>query len=276
MKRLSLAIAAALLMAASGVRAQEKPLLFDAPAGANDLDRIKAAKALAARCVACGIPEVTGDTFSSAPNAPKRIRLMSPKGFTAEMIPAVDFLASFPCRTVELRFEVPLGKRDQETYKPGGKSPKGASWTKIRNWDSVAAPFHHLKAADQEVDFLLLDKPAVDVSGKFKILRHPGGDLYGHDREEGIFLTFRGAVVKTLHQGIVRQPDPPHKELLPVELLIDGLRLPTEQGSMGWRSLQSDADNPDLAIWTFPELAAKKPLACLLENPLPFAMKRSE
>jgi len=272
----SLVLAAALLAAASDARAQEKPLLFDAPQGANDLDRIKAAKALAARCVASGIPEVTGDTFASAPNGPKRIRLTSPKGFTAEMIPAVEFLASFPCRTVELRFELLLGKRDQETYKPGEKAPKGASWTKIRNWEGVAEPFQHLKPAPRELDILFLDKPAVDVSGRFKILRHPGGDLFGHDREEGIFLTFRGAVVKTLHQGIVKLPDPPRREMLPVKLLIDGLRLPTEEGSIGWRNLQTDADNPDLAIWTFPGLAAKKPLACLLENPLPFAMKRSE
>ncbi len=276
MRRFALCVAAALLAAASDARAQEKPLLFEAPPGAKDLDRIRAAKALVARCDACGLRDVTGDTFAPAPNSPKRIRLQSPKGFAAETIQVIEFLASFPCRAVELRFELLLSKQDRETFKPGEKAPRGATWTKLRNWEGAAAPYPHLKPGAQELDVLFLDKPVVDVAVKCKILRHPGGDLFGHDREEGIFLTFRGATVKTLHQQIVKHPDPPHKELLPVKLLIDGLRIPTEEGSIGWRNLQTDADNPDLAIWTFPELAAKKPLACLLENPLPFALKRSE
>ena len=52
----SLVIAATLLAGAAPAVAQDKELCFEAPPSVNDLERIKAAKALAIRCVASGSP----------------------------------------------------------------------------------------------------------------------------------------------------------------------------------------------------------------------------
>jgi hypothetical protein len=271
-----LAVAALLATAAPPASAQEKELLFDAPTGANDKDRSQAARALAARCVAgFGMAGVTGDTVRSSPTTPRQIRLLSPQGFTPEQILAVLFLASMPCRQVHLRLEHFLNKEEKEKFGDGLNSPKAMTWTKVRCWALLEKPFRRWEPEEKEIELLFRDKPVIEAAGKWSLLRHPGGDLYGYDREPGIYMTFKGAIVKTMHDGIVPDPEKPGKTILPLNLFIDGFRFPTEGGSMGWRTLQPNAKDPDLALWTFPDLTEKSLIGHLLENPLPFALTRS-
>jgi len=270
----ALVAVAALLAGAAPALAQENQIIFESPKGTTDPDRLKAAKALAARCVAHGWKDVTGDTARPSPDSVRQVRLLSAKGFTKEMYPAIDFLSSFPCRRVELRFERLLTEKEKETYQAGGLSPKGSAWVKHQVWESAASPFPLYRPAKEEKENLFLDKPVIDAEGKWKIHRHEGGDLFGYDRERGVFLTFKGAIVKTIHGSIVPNPEKPGTTMLPINLFIDGLQLSTENGSMGWRVLQGKGEIPDLAIWTFPELTEKSPLVWLMENPLPFELKR--
>lgn len=263
-----------LALAPQGV--QEKQILFEAPEGSTDTDRTKAAKALAARCVAQGMAGVTGDTVRRAANSPRQIRLLSPKGFTAEQIPAVDFLASFPCRSVQMRLEHFLNRKEKEQYGDGKSAPKGMTWTKLKTWKYVEKPFPHYQAVEQGNEQLFLDKPVIDATAKCGLLRHPGGDLHGYDRESGVYMTFKGSLVKAMHDSIVPNPEEPGKTMLPLNLFIDGVCFPTNDGMMGWRILQPKAKDPDLAIWTFPGLTEESPLGTLLEHPLPFALKRIE
>lgn len=257
--------------------AQAKALLFEAPAGTGDVPLLKAAKALATRCAAQGLKGVTGDIFAPVPPGPKRVRLTAPNEFTEAQVPVVEFLASFPCRTIELRFEHFLSKTEKDLYQEGEKAPKGSSWIDLHVWEKIEKPVVHFKKSEAPIATLMRDKPVIDVSGKCKILRHGGGNLHGYDREAGIYLTFSGAAAKTLYSGIVKSPDPPHKDVLPVNLFIDGTRFPTDNGFMGWRNLAGgEKDPPDLAIWTFPDLTAATPIPTLLEHPLPFALKRAE
>jgi len=273
----AVAMAFAMLAAVPTARAQEKELLFEAPAGVPDAQRTKAAKALAARCVAQGMAGVTGDTVAREPNTPKKIRLLAPKGFTEEMVSVAEYLASVPCRTLELRFEHFLSEAEKETYKPGEEAPKGSAWMKFRTWEIVRKPFRHYSTSVEETTVLFRDKPFVDATGKYKIHRHGGGDLFGKNRDAGIFLNFPGAMAKTIYSGIVKHPDPPHGSMLPLNLFIDGAQFPTNNGMMGWRTLTGPDQNvPDLAIWEIPELSTITPIACMLENPLPFALKRPE
>jgi len=268
--------AAAIFSFNSVASAQAKTLLFEAPAGTGDVQLLKAAKALAARCVAQGLKGVTADLFAPNPPGPKRIRLTAAKEFTEPQIAVADFLASFPCKTIDIRFEHFLSKAEKETFKEGEEAPKGSTWTTFQEWERVEKPFVHFRQAKEPIITLLRDKPTVEAAGKFKVLRHPGGDLHGNDREAGIFLTFPGAMAKTLYAGIRKKPDPPHTDFLPLNLFIDGTRFPTNDGMMGWRNVANGPkDPPDLAIWAIPDLAAETPLAILLENPLPFAVKRS-
>src|SRR5688572_11893192 len=130
--------------------AQENQLIFESPKGTSDADRLKAAKALAARCVAHGFKDVTGHTARPAPDAMRQIRLLSAKGFTKEMVPAIDFLATFTCRKVELRFERLLTEKEKDTYERGGKAPKGCAWVKHQAWEAAAAPFPHYRPAKEE------------------------------------------------------------------------------------------------------------------------------
>jgi hypothetical protein len=256
--------------------AQENQLIFESPKGTTDPDRLKAAKALAARCVAHGFKDVTGDTARPAPDAMRQVRLLSTKGFTKEMYPAIDFLATFTCRKVELRFERFLSKAEMDEYKEGEKAPKGTTWTKHRIWKLFADPFPHYRPTEEDEVSLFLDKPVIDAAGKWRIHRHAGGDLFGHERPEGVFLIFKGSMVKTIYGGIVPNPEKPKQTMLPINLFIDGVRFPTDGGSMGWRSIETKVENPDMAIWEFPEMLPTTPIVWLLENPLPFALKRVE
>ena len=270
----SLVMSAFLLAGAESALAQEKQLIFESPKGTSDADRLKAAKTLAARCVAHGFKDVTGDTARPAPDAIRQVRLLSTKGFTPEMYPAIDFLSSFLCRRVELRFERFLSTAEKDEYKEGEKAPKGTTWTKHRIWKLFADPFPHYKPTEEDTESLFLDKPVIDASGKWKVHRHDGGDLFGFDRPAGVFLTFKGPIVKTIYGGIVPNPENPKKTMLPLNLFIDGVRFPTDGGSMGWRTMETKGDIPDLAIWEFPEMLPTTPIVWLLENPLPFELKR--
>jgi len=271
-----LAWAAALLCLGAPVQELEKQLLFEAPKEISDADRLKAAKALAARCVAHGLADVTGDTISRAPNTPRQLRLRSAKGFDKEALAAVDLLKAFPCKSVVIRFERFLTEAEKADYREGEKAPKGCSWVKHRTWEPAEKAFPPYKPSEAEMFSLLLDKPVIDTSGKWKIHRHAGGDLFGTKCEAGVFLTFKGALVKTMYGCIVPNPEKKGSTMLPLNLFIDGVRFPTDNGSMGWRILETKGDLPDFAIWTFPDLTEKSAFAWLMENPLPFELKRVE
>jgi len=265
----------AVFTSAADASAQEKELHFEPPAGANDKDRTQAAKALAARCVAAGLRDVKAETVRRTPDTPRLIRLHSAKGFAAEQIEQVDFLASWPCKTVHLRVERWLTQDEKGKFPAGEKAPQGATWTKQRYWGFAEKPFPHYRQSEEEEDFLFADKPVIDASARWKLLRHPGGDLHGKDTPAGVFLTFRGPLVKVMYESIISNPDKPGKKLLPLHLFIDGVRFPIEEGMMGWKVLQPKAEDPDLALWDFLDLTEKRPLAPLLEHPLPFTLKRT-
>jgi hypothetical protein len=269
-----IALAAVLVLAALPARAQEKQLLFEAPEGANDSDRTKAAKNLAARCVAAGMKGVSGDAWAPAPDTPKRVRIISPTGFPEDRIAEIEYFASIPCSSVELHFKHFLAHAEKETFKEGEKAPKGSTWRKVACLDPVSKPFRHFKTLAEDW-MLVRDKPVLEIEGKFKIHRHTGGDLYGHERERGIFLKISGASARTMFGQIRKRPDPPRTEMLPVMLMIDGFHCPTDNGFIGWRTLKRGKDEPpDLALWMFPDLNERGPLIFLLENPMPFALKR--
>lgn len=261
--------------AASGAVAQEKELYFEPPAGANDKDRTQAAKALAARCVAAGLRDVKAETVRRTPDSPRLIRLQSANGFSKEQIEHVEFLASWPCKSVQMRLERFLAQDEKDKFPAGEQAPKGTTWTKQRSWVLTEKPFPHYMQKDEEEDVLFLDKPVIDASGRWGFLRHRGGDLHGQECKEGVYLTFKGPVVKAMYDSIVPDPDKPAKKMLPLHLFFDGVRIPTDGGRMGWRVIQPKAKDPDFALWTFPDLTEQSPLAYLLEYPLPFILKRT-
>ncbi|HEU4339334.1 MAG TPA: hypothetical protein VFS19_04635 [Planctomycetota bacterium] len=270
------ACAAALLCLSAQAQEPDKQILFEAPKGTSDADRLKAAKALAARCVAHGLADATGDTISRAPNTPRQVRLRSAKGFDKESLAAIDFLAAFPCKSVVLRLERFLTEAEKGEYLEGEKAPKGCSWVKHRFWAIAKDAFPPYKSSEAEESSLFLNKPVIDASGKWKIHRHPGGELFGEERPAGVYMTFKGSLVKTMYGAIVPNAEKPGKTMLPLNLFIDGVRFPTDDGIMGWRILETKGDLPDFATWTFPDLTPKSALAWLMENPLPFELKRVE
>ena len=266
--------AAALILAASPAVAQDKELLFEAPAAASDADRIKAAKALAARCVAAGLKDVVGDTHRPAPTEPKRIRLKWEERFWSEHFPLLDFLASFQARTVEIRFERVVKSSERLTYKEGEKAPEGHTWVKVSEWVPVAGPFSHYRLREASRSLLFPDKPK-HIPGPFKVIRHAGGELFGVESDPNTFLLFKGPQAIELNGRSVRNPDDPQGMIIPLRLFIDDAFFPIENGVMYWRFVDTKGGSrPELALWKFDGLDSKSPLAWLLENPLPFALKR--
>jgi hypothetical protein len=258
-------------------QANGKQLLFDAPKDASDEDRKAAAKALAARCVAHGMAGVKGDAIHRGPNIPKQIRILAPVAFTPGMISAIDWLATFQGRDLELRFQRELSAAEKEEFPVEEKSPKAHSWVRLRDWETVAAPFVHLKPSKQELCYLFPDKPGLKTAGHCKVHRHGGGDLFGEFNAPGVFLVFRDALAKALYAGIVPKPDDPDNTMLPAVLLLDGHKLPIEEGRFQFRTVRpaGRSKNPDLILWEIPA-TAPVPLTYLLEHPLPFSLKRIE
>lgn len=274
----AVALAALFAAAAPSARAQTKQLLFDAPKEASEEDRKTAAKALAARCVAQGMTGVKAEAIHRGPGIPKQIRLSAPKEFTPEMISAIDFLASFQGRDLELRFDRRLSEAEKEKYPVEVNAPEGHSWIRLRDWETVDGRFMQLKPAKQELCYVFPDKPGLKLAGKVKIHRHGGGDLFGEFSAPGTFLIYRDALAQALFSSIIKNPDAPDRTLIPSQLLLDGHRIPTEDGRIHWRTLKPAAKSktPDMALWEFPASGPGKVLAYLLEHPLPCALKRIE
>ena len=267
-------VAAAIMLAASPAAAQDKELLFDAPAAASDADRIKAAKTLAARCVAAGLKDVVGDLYRPSATEPKRIRLKSEQRFWSENFPLLDFLASFQARTVEIRFERVVKSSERRTYKEGEKAPEGHSWVKVPEWEFVEKPFQHYRRKEASRSLLFPDKPK-NIPGPFKVIRHPGGPLFGVEADPNTFLLFKGPQAVELNSRSVRDPDDPQSMIIPLRLFIDDALLSVDNGMMFWRFVDTKGGSkPDMAFWKFDGLDPKLPLAWLLENPLPFELKR--
>ena len=261
---------AVLVLAAFAALAQEKEILLEAPAGVNDQDRLKAAKTLAIRCAAAGLKDIVADLHRPSPNEPKRIRLVSKERFWTDQHPLLDFLASFKGQ-VEIRFHRPVREHERAAYPEGGKAPDGYRWVKVPEWKPESKPFLHYKRVEESMFLLVAEKPK-SLAGPFKIIRHAEGELFGSETDPAYFMLFKGPQAVELDKAKVRA-EKGDGHILPLCLFIDDAYLPENNGMMHWR-YGENTQKPELALWRFDELNPKTPLAWLLENPLPFELKR--
>jgi hypothetical protein len=269
----SLLLSAVLVAGAPAVLAQEKEVFFEVPAGVSDLERLKVAKTLAIRCAAAGLKDIVADLHRPAPNEPKRIRLISKDRFWTDQFPLLDFLATFQARKLEIQFHRVVQPSERTVFKEGEKAPVGFAWVKFPEWKFSEKPFPHYQRVENS-HFLLLPEKPKPITGPFKIVRHAGGDLFGVESDPAILMVFKGPQALDIDSRKVRNPEG-EGHILPMNLFIDDVYFSESNGMMLWRYAETKSGSkPELALWKFDELDARTPLVWLLENPLPFQLKR--
>jgi hypothetical protein len=258
---------------------QEKELFYDGPKDATPGLVQKAAKALAARCDASDIKDVTAAPTLPDAEGNQRIRLTRPGGFSEGARDQIDFLASFPASKVELRFVHRLSSADEKKFPAGKAAPPGDSWVEVRTWQRVSASFERFASSEETQFWLLKDKPVLDVSGKFNVIRHAGGKFKGRDGlDAAVYLEFPKEFAKTIYTSVTKNPEEPNKDLLVIALFVDGLCLETGDGMMCWieKAGEKNAKTPELALWRIQAMQESAALPVLLKHPLPFALARVE
>jgi hypothetical protein len=258
-------------------QAQEKERLYEGPKDAGIAPMMDAANALAARCEAYLLDGVKG-TVTVDLQGRNVVKLTCPKGFPPEKTEAVDFLASFPAAHIRLRILHKLGTDEQAKYAPGGEPPEGAAWDRLFEWKRSVSPFESYLKSESDPYFLFRKQPLLDATGKVKVLRHDGKQLFHKQKlEAGTYLEFPKDLTQALHATLTKDPDKPAKELFLATILLDGVKLDTGGGAMRWyTSSAAKGKGPDVGVWSFKELSTSTLLDRLIEHPLPFPLKPAE
>jgi hypothetical protein len=262
-----------LVAAAAPARPQDMELLYEAPSDLSIPQLKEAAKALAARCRDSGLKGV-----SAVPDLKgmKRVRVTCPAGSGDSAAARIDFLATFPAARIQLRLFHKLTAEEEEKFPVGQSAPPGDSWVELPEWERVEIPFvAYRKSAAPPQLWLLRKQPILDVSTKLKVLRHEGGPYYQSKLEPGLYLEFPKDITKPLFEAVADNPEKPGKPALFIEIIIDGARMPTGGGMMGWADTREKREKiPDLALWSIKELSESTVLPALLQHRLPAALKR--
>jgi len=277
MIRPGLLAAGVALFLGSPAQAQEKERLYEGPKDAGIQLTMLAANALAARCEAYLLDGVKG-TVSVDLEGRNLVKLTCPKGFPPEKTQAVDFLASFPAARFQLRILHKLGADELAKYAPGGEAPEGAAWDRLFEWKRSLSPFESYVKSESDPYFLFRKQPLLNASGKVKVLRHDGKQLFHKQKlEAGTYLEFPKDLTQALHATLTKDPDKPAQELFLATILLDGVKLDTGGGAMRWyTSASAKGKGPDVGVWSIKELSTSTVLDRLIEHPLPFPLKPVE
>ena len=255
--------------------AQETERLYEGPKDAAIQQLMTAANSLAARCEAYQLDGVKG-TVSVDLGGRNLVKLSRAKGFPADKIEAVNFLASFSAAPLQLRVLHKLGQAEQAKYAPGGEPPEGAAWIRLFEWKRGETPFESYVKSESDPYFLFRKQPILDATGKLKVLRHDGKPFHKQKLEAGTYLEFPKDLTEALHATLIKDPDRPDKDLFLGSIILDGIKIDTGGGAMRWFTSSAKSKGPDIGVWSFKELSLSPVLDRLIEHPLPFPLKPAE